>query len=732
MGAIASIHFKPTKLSIQEKHNDRSVTPSYVLKSGGLGVECNRNAKEARALRDHMVEQARIHFKELFNQPFRATASRYLWSAVVNITPDTTMQELETLALRFQKRFKFQCYQIAIHRDEGHIDENGNVVINHHAHLEFVTLHPITGKSMYRREYIGFKTASYMQKLTAKVLRMKRGKPKRNVYDYQGNMIVKGTGRKRIEPRAYGRLMDQTKELETKYNRLYRVGELIIQGFGYGRLLEDSWENVCKEAGLKLYDGEYKDDKIIKACMDRIRENYDTLKADNTALKQNYKTLESAVIDLASVVDQMEGEQTEREREKSFTSPSQKDTPRKLTAKELATLCGKARKYMIGVNAELGDLKLYTQKIYMAVGELKKHRLTIAEVKTKLAEIDEQAKADYKALQDQYKDYLSPDEVEAKRSNELNRLCDSAGVGHRYGEKPFKADEALKRLEAGIKQFETYVGALCECVGKKPLYMLGMDKVILEKGIDKLKEQAGKVETAEKDKAQLEQQLETQNEAHTKAIEAKDHTISELTTENAELKTTIGELNEAVKNKDKALGDVGALQTTITDQDKRIGELESAQTAQNTAHATELAKVQKQSDKALRQFRRKYKDMKGILKQARKQHATELESISNAIIKIENLQEHLDTLTNAPQPQEAPKQEDNTLGDLQAKYDALKGQYDALKEQHNDTKELNKDLVATLEVWANDISDKDAEIEILCREIDKLEKALGKTSGQHK
>ncbi|WP_285602058.1 hypothetical protein [Helicobacter sp. NHP22-001] len=34
MGNIASINFKPTKNPIQEKHSDRCVAPSHVLKSG--------------------------------------------------------------------------------------------------------------------------------------------------------------------------------------------------------------------------------------------------------------------------------------------------------------------------------------------------------------------------------------------------------------------------------------------------------------------------------------------------------------------------------------------------------------------------------------------------------------------------------------------------------------------------------------------------------------------------
>lgn len=46
------------------------------------------------------------------------------------------MQDLEKLSKYLQEKYGFQCYQIAIHRDEGYIDaENGKKHINHHAHM---------------------------------------------------------------------------------------------------------------------------------------------------------------------------------------------------------------------------------------------------------------------------------------------------------------------------------------------------------------------------------------------------------------------------------------------------------------------------------------------------------------------------------------------------------------------------------------------------------------------
>ncbi|WP_199767632.1 coiled-coil domain-containing protein [Helicobacter baculiformis] len=180
----------------QEEHNDRTIRAHYFLKSGGLGIECNRSAEEAMALRDRLIEQAKANYKRCFKQTFKA--SRYIYSAVANIKPETTMQDLEKLATHFKTKYGFQCFQIAIHRDEGHIDDEGKEQINQHAHLEFVTLDEKTGKSLFRTT--NDKILSQMQTETADILGMQRGE------------AVKKSGRKRIEPRAYAQLMNETRQ----------------------------------------------------------------------------------------------------------------------------------------------------------------------------------------------------------------------------------------------------------------------------------------------------------------------------------------------------------------------------------------------------------------------------------------------------------------------------------------------------------------------------------------
>ena len=125
------------------------------------------------------------------------------------------MQDLERLAKHFESKYGFQCYQIAIHRDEGHIDENGLEQINHYAHLEFITLDKESGKSLFRAELQKPKALRQMQTEVAEILQMERGEDKR---------ISK---RERIEPRKYGAMKEKEREAPRKlldfYDELFGI-----------------------------------------------------------------------------------------------------------------------------------------------------------------------------------------------------------------------------------------------------------------------------------------------------------------------------------------------------------------------------------------------------------------------------------------------------------------------------------------------------------------------------
>ena len=191
MAEISSFNMKPST-DFQVFHN-ANIRPSYVI---GGELECNRKGYEAKELKEAIVNEAKQTYKQRTKRAFQSTA--YEWSAVVNIKPDTTMQDLERLSKHFSDKYGFQCYQIAIHRDEGHIDENGEKQINHHAHLEFITLEKQTGRN--RQRELKPQTLRQIQSEVAEILGMQRGIDKR---------ISKA---ERIEPRKYAKLKEAEKK----------------------------------------------------------------------------------------------------------------------------------------------------------------------------------------------------------------------------------------------------------------------------------------------------------------------------------------------------------------------------------------------------------------------------------------------------------------------------------------------------------------------------------------
>ena len=194
MSQISSINFKKS-FAINAEHNDRTLPPSYLI-DNEKGAECDRNAEQARELKGQIIAQAKETYTSRTGQRFQAKT--YEWSAVCNIKPDTTMDDLKRLAQHFNDKYGFQCYQIAIHRDEGHIDEDGKKQINHHAHLEFVTLDKNTG--INRQRELTPQKLRELQSEVAEILGMQRGIDKR---------ISKA---ERIEPRKYAKQKETEKK----------------------------------------------------------------------------------------------------------------------------------------------------------------------------------------------------------------------------------------------------------------------------------------------------------------------------------------------------------------------------------------------------------------------------------------------------------------------------------------------------------------------------------------
>lgn len=172
MAELSSINIEPSKINNTE-HNTRFVSPTYLLKEKSLGVEYDLNHEEAEVLYQSLLKEAVTNYTQRTGQQLQAKKLR--WSAVVNIKDTTTMDDLKKLTQKLYQEYGWQCYQIAIHRDEGHKDpDTGETIYNLHAHLEFLMLNK-KGIYCFKKGQWGKGKMSKLQDLVSEQLQMKRG-----------------------------------------------------------------------------------------------------------------------------------------------------------------------------------------------------------------------------------------------------------------------------------------------------------------------------------------------------------------------------------------------------------------------------------------------------------------------------------------------------------------------------------------------------------------------------
>lgn len=97
-----------------------------------------------------------------------------LWEAVINLNKEHRLEDVQRVAKHIEEKFNITCSRIAVHKDEGHINERGIVEYNLHAHINFVTYKD--GKQNWRREHITPQNLSQLQTDIAQTLNMTRGK----------------------------------------------------------------------------------------------------------------------------------------------------------------------------------------------------------------------------------------------------------------------------------------------------------------------------------------------------------------------------------------------------------------------------------------------------------------------------------------------------------------------------------------------------------------------------
>ena len=151
------------KENIKDVFKEHSHLNEYLGKEELLN--CTKSISSVRK------EIAKRYFKTV-GQKIQRTATP-IRDAVVVIEENTTMEQLKEFSARLKSDFGITVLQIAIHKDEGHINrKTGKLEKNLHAHVVCDFTDQVTGKSLK----LGKQDMADIQTLASEVLNMERGK----------------------------------------------------------------------------------------------------------------------------------------------------------------------------------------------------------------------------------------------------------------------------------------------------------------------------------------------------------------------------------------------------------------------------------------------------------------------------------------------------------------------------------------------------------------------------
>ena len=271
--AISSINIQPSSGNAVI-HNERIFDVAYALKGDDVN-EYLRIASISQT-RQAIYEDYKEHHGRKLNT--KATPIR---EAVVNLNENHTMEDMKKLSEMLEKDYQMKVLHIAIHRDEGHIDSEGNEKINHHAHIVFSNYDFEKHITIKRDKEV----IRQLQTDVANCLGMERGK--------------ENSQKVRLDHRQYKRAMqeveEKTKELQRELKEVKQENTELKYSFKEMQKTITSLENLTAEQKRELHSLNSKV-KNEKAEYEELLKKLDDLKQEK-APKTNENILNDKSIE---------------------------------------------------------------------------------------------------------------------------------------------------------------------------------------------------------------------------------------------------------------------------------------------------------------------------------------------------------------------------------------------------------------------------------------------------
>jgi len=357
--AISSIHIEAGKLGYCYHNTRQRATKNSIFPENK--VEYDNSAEDAiKIFRDELKKREILYTKRT-GKKLHSKTIKHL-SAIVNLQKHHTIEDVKKIAEFLEKELGTKVFQVAVHRDEGWIDENGVKHVNYHGHLEFLGLDE-EGRSV--RKKLDRKFLIQLQSKVAEILKMKRGinysktkkpRPKRlDTYEYK--KYAKDLYKQKIT----------VKELKQKISELRKEMIEANQKTDLEKLFSKKW-----------YDELSKIRKELNAK--NVREVYvKFLDFKNKVEEEKLKVAEK--LDFKQNELKILFKKLHKKREKANILEN-KLKNKEITVKELKSEISELREMMIEVNKDLVD-KLFTKEDYNRLSQIKQ------KIKTADPDLDE-------------------------------------------------------------------------------------------------------------------------------------------------------------------------------------------------------------------------------------------------------------------------------------------------------------------------------------------------------
>jgi hypothetical protein len=279
-------------------HNSReSKTTNSIFKDEKNYCSCSKD--EAFKIYRSELEKRSEAYTNRTGQNLQKKAITHL-SAIVNFEQNHDEKDIQKVCDYLEEKFDTKVIQFSLHRDEGHIDENGTAIKNYHAHIEMMGL---DSEGVSVRKKLTKKSLSDMQTDVAELLEMERGRNFNKEFKEfkNGERDTMPTKAKRLDTYEFkAHKKDEAKQILAKNKDLTKeIAELRATLKEQGGEREDYAKlealNKDLKAQIKAKDLTIED---LQAKVEEYRDVKATQKVDIDFLKDDIKELETKVTEL--------------------------------------------------------------------------------------------------------------------------------------------------------------------------------------------------------------------------------------------------------------------------------------------------------------------------------------------------------------------------------------------------------------------------------------------------